>query len=113
VLVCATAADPNSASAAAIDNVRIEASFEEMLDIGDNERQKFPVPQFDREIFHTGVIGARRLIRAAEDREFLMHVRIGVMQALNRHVERKEFLGLPSNFRFSEFSLDANPKSAL
>jgi len=29
-----------------------------------------------------------RIIVAAEDRDFLMHVRIGIMRALNRHVER-------------------------
>ena len=29
-----------------------------------------------------------RIIGAAEDRDFLMHVRIGIMRALNRHVER-------------------------
>ena len=32
----------------------------------------------------------RRSVRiiGAEDRDFLMHVRIGIMRALNRHVER-------------------------
>src|SRR6267143_5576724 len=29
-----------------------------------------------------------RLIGAAEGRDFLMHARIGIMRALNRHVER-------------------------
>ena len=29
-----------------------------------------------------------RIIGAAEDRDFLMHVRICIMRALNRHVER-------------------------
>ena len=29
-----------------------------------------------------------RIIGAAEDRDFLMHVRIGIMRALNCHVER-------------------------
>jgi hypothetical protein len=29
-----------------------------------------------------------RIIGAAEDRDFLMHVRIGIMRALNRPVER-------------------------
>ena len=31
---------------------------------------------------------AVRIIGAAEDRDFLMHVRIGIMGALNRQVER-------------------------
>ena len=33
-----------------------------------------------------------RIIGAAEDRDFLMHVHIGIMRALNRHVDtsRKE-----------------------
>jgi hypothetical protein len=29
-----------------------------------------------------------RIIGATEDRDFLMHVRIGIMRALNRHAER-------------------------
>ena len=56
-----------------------------------------------------------RIIGAAEDRDFLMHVRIGIMRALNRHVERvfdtsaKRSIGDRGSWREID---DGSPKSS-
>lgn len=47
--------------------------------------QKLPKAEHDLPVWQTAV---ENLIGAAENRNFLMHARIGVMQALNRNVER-------------------------
>jgi hypothetical protein len=46
---------------------------------------KLPKAEQDLEEWQTAVAC---LIGAAEERDFLMHARIGMLRALNRHVER-------------------------
>jgi hypothetical protein len=56
VSVCATAADPNRASTAAIGKIRIEAPIEDTFAARDSSGRNFQALQVNREIFHAGVM---------------------------------------------------------
>jgi hypothetical protein len=46
---------------------------------------RLPQAEQNLEVWQTAI---SCLIGAAEDRDFLLHARVGVLKALNRHVER-------------------------